>query len=391
MSTPVVYNGVTYNVPAFGDTGYAQGAGNLSSYFIALATGSLNRSGGSFILTNDVNFGSNFGLLADYFTSITVNPATAGRVRLAKTDTIDWRNNANSANLALGIDGTDHLTFNGATVQVGPDNGITQLTGDGTATGPGSVPFTLATVNGNVGSFANANITVNGKGLITSASNGTVGGVTAVHSDSNPDITGNVHLVSGTNVTLSQSGQDITINSSGGGSGITQLTGEVTAGPGSGSQAATLTNSAVIAKVLTGFTSGSGTVSASDSILTAIEKVNANQQLDIPLTGGFSGTTGTINGDATTGGTLSVTLTGNITINSILNGTDGQKLILRIINDSTGRTVAFQSLASNSFRFGTGITSFTSSGANKTDYVGVIFRSSASRWDIVSVSQGFAN
>lgn len=52
---------------------------------------------------------------------------------------------------------------------------ITALTGDGTATGPGSVPFTLATVNAGVGSFGTASnvstITVNAKGLITAASN----------------------------------------------------------------------------------------------------------------------------------------------------------------------------------------------------------------------------
>lgn len=52
---------------------------------------------------------------------------------------------------------------------------ITALTGDGTAAGPGSVPFTLATVNGNVGSFGTVSsvgsFTVNGKGLITAASN----------------------------------------------------------------------------------------------------------------------------------------------------------------------------------------------------------------------------
>jgi hypothetical protein len=50
-------------------------------------------------------------------------------------------------------------------------NYITALTGDGTATGPGSVPFTLATVNGNVGTFGSStaipSFTVNGKGLIT--------------------------------------------------------------------------------------------------------------------------------------------------------------------------------------------------------------------------------
>ncbi len=52
-------------------------------------------------------------------------------------------------------------------------NYVTALTGDITASGPGSVASTLATVNSNVGSFTNANITVNAKGLITAAANGT--------------------------------------------------------------------------------------------------------------------------------------------------------------------------------------------------------------------------
>lgn len=46
------------------------------------------------------------------------------------------------------------------------------LTGDIT-TSAGALATTLATVNSNVGSFTNASITVNGKGLITAASNGT--------------------------------------------------------------------------------------------------------------------------------------------------------------------------------------------------------------------------
>lgn len=48
-------------------------------------------------------------------------------------------------------------------------NYITALTGDGTAAGPGSAAFTLATVNGNVGTFNT--LTVNAKGLVTAASN----------------------------------------------------------------------------------------------------------------------------------------------------------------------------------------------------------------------------
>lgn len=47
------------------------------------------------------------------------------------------------------------------------------LSGDISGTGTSSITTTLATVNANVGSFTNASITVNAKGLITTASNGT--------------------------------------------------------------------------------------------------------------------------------------------------------------------------------------------------------------------------
>ena len=70
------------------------------------------------------------------------------------------------------LTGTDWNTFNG---KQAAGNYITALTGDVTASGPGSVAATLATVNSNVGSFTNASITVNGKGLITAASSGSGG------------------------------------------------------------------------------------------------------------------------------------------------------------------------------------------------------------------------
>lgn len=73
------------------------------------------------------------------------------------------------------LSSTDWNAFNG---KQAAGNYITALTGDVTATGPGSVAATLATVNGNVGSFGSStsipSFTVNGKGLITAASGNVV-------------------------------------------------------------------------------------------------------------------------------------------------------------------------------------------------------------------------
>ena len=62
---------------------------------------------------------------------------------------------------------------------------------------------------------------------------------------------------------------------------LENLTGDVT----SVGNVTTLTNAPVIAKVLTGYTSGAGTISATDSILSAIQKLNGNNATNANLTG----------------------------------------------------------------------------------------------------------
>jgi hypothetical protein len=65
------------------------------------------------------------------------------------------------------------------------------------------------------------------------------------------------------------------------GSAITQLTGEVTAGPGPGSVGATVSNAAVLGKVLTGLVASSGVIAPTDTILQAFNKLVNKQNGDI--------------------------------------------------------------------------------------------------------------
>lgn len=74
-----------------------------------------------------------------------------------------------TTSLTGALSSTDWNTFNG---KQAAGNYITALTGDVTAAGPGSSAATLATVNSNVGTFANASVTVNAKGLVTAVSAG---------------------------------------------------------------------------------------------------------------------------------------------------------------------------------------------------------------------------
>lgn len=126
MATPITFNNVAYSVPAYNDTGYAQGAGNLSAYLVAIATGTLQPSGGTFSLTADVNFGTNFGLAAKYYKSLASAIAQTGIFRLGNAESVVWRNQANSSDLALTVNSSNQLTFNGSAITVG---GVTSITG----------------------------------------------------------------------------------------------------------------------------------------------------------------------------------------------------------------------------------------------------------------------
>lgn len=110
MSTTITFNGTSYSVPATGDENWSD---NLSAYLIAIASGALQKTGGTFTLTAETDFGATYGLKSTYYKSRATNPSSTGIVRLGNTESIAWRNAANSADYALKVNASNQLEYNG--------------------------------------------------------------------------------------------------------------------------------------------------------------------------------------------------------------------------------------------------------------------------------------
>lgn len=113
MSVSVSLNGTTYTIPQSTERGWGA---QVTSWIQAVSQHTLQKSGGSFTLTAEVDFGATYGPKAAYFSSRNSNPSSSGIVRLANAESIGWRNNANSANLLLTVTSGDLLQFNSDTV-----------------------------------------------------------------------------------------------------------------------------------------------------------------------------------------------------------------------------------------------------------------------------------
>ena len=150
---------------------------------------------------------------------------------------------------------------------------------------------TAVNIGAATGTMTVANTTLAAKAITAS----TTLGVTGVATLGNGAILGTPASMTATNITGTAAGLtagNVTTNANLTG-GVTSvgnaatvvtnanLTGDVT----SVGNATTLTNAPVIAKVLTGYVSGAGTVAATDSILQAIQKLDGNNSTNANLTG----------------------------------------------------------------------------------------------------------
>lgn len=105
---------MAYIIPTPGEEDWGQ---NVTDFLVAIPDGCLQKTGGTFTLTDDVDFGTVHGLKAAYFAGRSATIADAGTVRLSNTETIRWRNFANGGNNILGTNTSDQLTYNGSPLE----------------------------------------------------------------------------------------------------------------------------------------------------------------------------------------------------------------------------------------------------------------------------------
>ena len=129
MATVVSFNGGSFTIPSIGEEDWG-GNSKVDGFLIAVANNALPKSGGSFTLTAEVDFGGLFGQKSLYYKSRGSNTATLGVVRLASGESIAWRNADNTQNLEFKVNNSNQLEFNGTPITT--SGGVVLPTAGGT-------------------------------------------------------------------------------------------------------------------------------------------------------------------------------------------------------------------------------------------------------------------
>lgn len=108
------------------------------------------------------------GITAPYFSSSTSNPSSAGVLRLARTDTVAWRNAANSSNVTLSLDANNVMTSSG---NFSASAFISSNTGNPASSGGVRLGNTESVTWRNAANNADLDLTVNSSNQLTYNSN----------------------------------------------------------------------------------------------------------------------------------------------------------------------------------------------------------------------------
>ena len=320
-----VVNGGALGTPSSGTatnlTGTAAGltAGNVTTN--ANLTGAVTSTGnatllGSFTsaqllaaLTNETGTGvAVFGTSPTFTTSV-VGGATMAVFNTAST-TVNAFGAATTVNMgaATGTMTVANTTLAAKAITASTTLGVTGATTLSAALTYGGVTLTNAvTGTGKMVLDTSPTLVTPNLGtpsfLLGTSITGTASGLTAGNVTTNANLTGSVTSVGNATTVVTNA----------------NLTGDVT----SVGNATTLTNAPVIAKVLTGYVSGAGTVAATDSILQAIQKLDGNDATNANLTGMVTsvGNAATVVTNANlTGGVTSVGNATTVVTNANLTG-----------------------------------------------------------------------
>lgn len=114
LAVSVDVNGTSHTIPETGEEGWGT---NVTSWIQAISANTIHPNGGSFPLTNDIDFGSGSGIVAPYLKGLGTLPSE-GLVRLSSSSELVWRDFEDSADLGLGVsqDGQKKLVFNSENV-----------------------------------------------------------------------------------------------------------------------------------------------------------------------------------------------------------------------------------------------------------------------------------
>lgn len=107
MTTPLIVNGVTYNYPETGNTLWGKAA---TDWAAAITSNTLQKTGGSFIVSADIDFGPTGGLKSIFHSGRGL-VASTGLFRAENDVALAWRNAANTGNITLRTNTSDSLVL----------------------------------------------------------------------------------------------------------------------------------------------------------------------------------------------------------------------------------------------------------------------------------------